>query len=289
MGKNTHSGISVTSTALKYFLSFVTFLSLMCLCVSVCTKSVITNTGFFEKSFISYNYTNTLWGDVFDYSCDLCEENNTDPSFLNSVLNFETVRKINNAYVSENLQTANVLVDETYKDLIKDLKSNVKTAVKSQNSKLYEKESDQRENIENNLAEKISSYVQSAVSKANVGKLNSITDVTNPALIGVIAFFAFLFASLATITFYTEKKRYRGLRYVYYSVSSATLMNFVLGFVSMALKKNANLNVNNKYLLCALESQIDYSIISLFVVTAALAAISVLMLSVIWKLKRKNK
>ena len=155
MSKNTHSGISATSTVLKYFLSFVTFLSLMCLCVTVCAKSVIINTGFFEKSFISYNYTNILWNDVFDYSCNLCEENSTDPSFLNGVLNFETVRKINNAYVSENLQTADVLADETYEDLIIDLKSNVKTAVKSQNSKFYEKESDRRENVENDLAEKI--------------------------------------------------------------------------------------------------------------------------------------
>lgn len=276
---------------LKYILSFVVFIFMTVLSLLICAESVALNPVFLEKSFTAYEYTAELYKNIDDFSSGACKKYNIDDCAVKKVVTFKAVKSINDAYVSEKLETVGEFDDETYDFFIGNLKSELKIELERQmksNVVEPEKAVDFESGIDA-LINDIVSYINSAVGVSHMDKLHSITSVADTALKIVCQIAAVIIGALIVIVSYIGEKRYRGVRYVAYSFGAVSLINAVFAVIVSIYFKSTDFVFYPIYLNYALENHVNYLILALFCAFISAFSAFTVLLAVCWKLKRKNK
>lgn len=287
--KYSHSEDTKKEKILKYVFSFITFLFLSVLVALICAKTVIMNPVFLEKSFTTYEYTIELYKSIEDFSDSACKKYNIDNYAVEQAVTFKTVKQLNDAYVSEKLETDSKFNDETYGFFIGNLKSELKNQLELQMQSSSVKVTKDVENGIDALINDIVNYINNAIGVSHVDKLHSVTSIADTALKIVCAAAAVITGALIVIVCYIGEKRYRGVRYVAYSVGGTSLINVVLAVIVLIYYKSADFAIYPKYLQFALENHINNLILALICASISAFSVFTVLLAVCWKLKRKNK
>lgn len=289
--RHSHSEDTKKEKILKYIFSFIAFLFLTLLSVLICTKAVIINPVFIEKSFTTYEYTVELYRSIEDFSESTCKKYNIDSYAVENVVNFEAVKQLNDAFVSENLKTDGKFNNETYDFFIGNLKSELKSQIERQMQSSSVEVTNDVENGIDVLINDIIDYINNAVRVSHIDKIYPITSVADTALQITCAVVAVITGTLIVIVCYIGEKRYRGVRYAAYSVGGLSLINAVFAvIVSVYYKyKSAGFAIYPNYLMYALENHIGNLVLALFCASVSSFAVFVILLAICWKLKRKNK
>lgn len=284
-----HSEDTKKEKILKYVFSFITFIMLTVLCLLICAKSVFFSPVFLEKSFTTYEYTMELYENIDDYSVSCCEKSNIDTYAVEKAVNFETVKKINDAYISEKLKTDSKYNEETYDYFIADMQSNLKSLFTEQMEISSVEMNDTVNKGIDNIINDVIAYINNAVSVSHIEDISSFIRVSNIVLSIASAVTALITGAFAVIVCYIGKKRYRGVRYIAYSVGACALINMVFSVILNIYFNSMEFTLYPNYLQFALENHINSSILALICASVSSFAVFVIFLAVCWKLKRKNK
>lgn len=286
-----HTSVEDTKSQkiLKYVLSFFVCILLTVLSVLICVKSVALNPDYLKKSFTSYEYTMELYKNIDDFAKASCKKANIGTYAVEKAVTFEQVKQINDSYICEKFKVENRFTNETYDYFIIDLKNNLKTLLLQQLESDYAEISSSADVGADGMVNDIIDYIDESVSVSHAEKLYSITAIADTALKIVSIVIAVLTAAVAVIICYIGEKKYRGLRYVSYSIGGSAVINLAFVIILNIIAKNMDLTLSPVYLQYALESHINNTVFALLCASIALFAVYTAILAVCWKLKRKNK
>lgn len=287
--RHSHSEDTKKEVILKYVFSFITFVMLSVLSLLICAKSVFFSPVFLEKSFTTYEYTMELYENIEDYSLSSCKKSNIDTYAVEKAVTFETVKKINDAYISEKLKTDSKYNEETYDYFISNLKSDLETLLTEQMEIASIQVDDTVSKGIDTLINDITAYIDNAVSVSHADDISSFTRVSDIVLSVASAVAAVITGAFAVIVCYIGERRYRGIRYAAYSVGGTVLINTVLAVIGTVYFNNIDFILYPNYLQSAFQTHINNSILALFCASVSFFALFVMLLAICWKLKRKNK
>lgn len=275
---------------LKYIISFILNVLLIALSFSVCSELTFFSPYYLRKSFTSYEYTAELYKNIELYAENSCKRAGIDGSCIDDVVTFETVKSINDAYISEQLGINNRLSNETYDYYIGNFKDDINALLMKQLNIIDSSAAaDAYGGSVSSMVNDIVDYIYESVSVSHTEKLMSAVSVAGIAVKAVIAVLSVMSVLFIVIIYYIGEKRYRGLRFVAYSFGTAALMNAAFAVIAKVYAANLDLQLYPKYLHFALESHINYCVFALMCVAAAMLAAYAAVLAFCWKLKRKNK
>lgn len=286
---HTHSEDTVKEKVIKYICSFITFIFITILSLLICADTVFLNPYYFEKSFTTYEYTLELYNSIDDYSQAVCKRENIGTEAVQKAVTFEAVKKINDAYIGEKLKTENPYNDETYNYFVNRLKTDLKERLTAQLTEEAAGQSEELSSGADSIINDIVCYIDNAVSASHAEKLYSVTQVSDTAIKIAAAVTAVITAAFVVIVCYTGERRYRGLRYISYSIGASAFTALVLAVIFGLYTKNISLAVYPVYLQYAFENHINNSMLALLCAAISLFAVDTAVLAICWKLKRKNK
>lgn len=287
--RHSHSEDTKKEVILKYFFSFITFVMLTVLSFLICARSVFFSPVFLEKSFTNYEYTMELYENIEDYAVSCCKSSNIDSYAVEKAITFETVKELNDAYISEKLKTDGKFNEETYDYFISDLKTTLQSLLEEQMEVSSVEINDAADKGIENMIEDITAYINRAVSVSHAEDIYSFIRVADIVLMIAAVVAAVITGAFAVIVCYIGEKRYRGIRYAAYSVGGSALINMVFAVILNAYSDSMKFTLYPNYLQFALENHINNAILALICASVSLFAVFVILLAVCWKLKRKNK
>lgn len=274
---------------IRAVLSFILFLFLFVLGLSICAKSVFVNPAFISKSFTSYDYTDKLCGDILQYAEDKCLESGISDKAAKSAITFEAVKKINDSYIASLLKASDSYSADSYQTYIGILKEDFSSLVAEQltNSGI-ETDDSVLSGIEV-LSNDLESYITERIAVKSIDSIIAAVNISSVLFLVLSVVFAVLSAVLALIIYYIGDKRYRSLRYISYSFGAAGIMNFICAAAVQLFKSANKFIIYPNYLLSAAMQHIKVCTVSLVFAGMAFSVAYVMLIAVVWKLKRKEK
>lgn len=266
-------------------LSFFLFLLFVLSSIAACSKVVFTNPSFIEKKLSSYDYTLAYRQDVINYASDCFTKEGLSNAELDSVLTAEKAQELTDTYINSIINAKSGYTQETVALLLDDLQkgfySQVKKRIKETDYK-FNKETAQNisENIKNYAKSELeipaSSYVETYV---NIGQLASAVACVLSVLLSAV---------FALILYFVGAKRYRSVRAISISFMSAGFYDLILSLIVVIISKVKTVDIYPIYLRQAFYSFVNGSIASVAFAGGFLLLVSLLLVTVVWKMKRNE-
>lgn len=289
-----HSSRDKSSSAkshkvIRAILSFVLFICVTALSLSVCIKSTFVNPNTFVKVFTDKDYISSLQSDILQYSHDLCNECSIPFDSVDEELNYDTIYDLEMSFIAGKLGTSPQYNEVAFDENINSLNENIFSSI----NKIIEKyelqtASNQSKNVKT-FTDKITDYAKQKIQFQYIDKLETITGIGKTVTIVLITVLAIITCVTASILFFTGSKRYRSVRSIAYSFLSSFLMNIVLVFGLELIKANKTLVIYPTYLCNAVMNYVNTCELSVAIAGAVMFFISILVIAVEWKMKRDEK
>ncbi len=271
------------SKVLRFILSFVLFGMISLLSVSICAKSVFLNPSKIEKILTSYEYVDGIRNSVIDYADDFYIKNGLDSENLDEIFDCENIKKVVSSYVSYNITSAVGYTNETYTDLInnicvdfdEDLKNQIENSGQQYNA-------DKAEKISASVREFFKSeidipYIEQIKTVLNIGSVGA------NVIFGVSVFFA---VSTGLVLFFLGTKRYRSVRAISCSFSTAGIFNVLIALTLYVISTVKNIDIYPIYLYDAFMSYFYMCIGDIALSGGVLILISLAIITAVWKIKK---
>lgn len=274
---------------IRAILSFVLFLFLFVLGLSICARSVVVNPVFISNSFTSYDYTEKLFEDILQYADDKCLESGIGNKAAENAITFEAVKNINDSYIASLFKTSNSYSADSYQSYIEDLKQHFSSLIteqlKNDGAEMDEAVLSGIDMLSNDLER----YITERLAVKSADSIITAVNISSVLFLVLSVVFTVLSAVLALIIYYIGDKRYRSLRYISYSFGAAGIMNFISAFIVQVLKSVNHFIIYPDYLFSAAMQHIRVCTVSLVFAGMAFSIAYVILIAVVWKLKRKGK
>lgn len=274
---------SKVSKVLRFLLSFVLFGMISLLSLSICAKSVFLNPSKIEKFLTSYEYVNGIRNSVIDYADDFYIKNGLNSENLDEIFDYENTKKAVSSYASFNITSAIGYTNESYTDLINDICVDFDEDLKNQIE-------NSGQNYNADKAAKISASVREFFkSEIDIPYIEQIKTVLNigsvgaNVILGVSAFFA---VSTGLVLLFLGTKRYRSIRAVSCSFSTAGIFNVIIALTLYIISTVKNIDIYPIYLHNAFMNYFYMCIGNIALSGGVLILISLAVITAVWKIKK---
>lgn len=278
---------NVKNTKGQFVLSFLLFVSLAVLSLSICAKAYFVNPSSFSAMVTSRDYISALHEDIVEFAYDECEQCSVPSDFVDKAISYDSVYRLESSYIHSALGTSDAYSNEAFDSNLEDMAEKIKDGV---NADL--KAQGLRSGVTNGsdmLASSITSYAREKVSFAYLDKVQALYNVGGILLIVLIALsaiFAVIFGAMLNIS---KTKPYQTLRMVAYSFEASALFNFVMVLAVAIVRITKDLVVYPSYLCSALMDFVGKSMLTVTISGLAQAMIALAIITAVWVLKRGNE
>lgn len=130
MSRKSHSSETKSVVIGRHFLSFVLFLVIAALSLTVFIRVDCVDGKKYASIFTNEKYVQSLYGDVKQYAYDMCAQNGIPTDSVDEVITYDAVYNTVNAYAVGNFDNSQDYTKTTYEDRISEL--NTQLAQKKQ-------------------------------------------------------------------------------------------------------------------------------------------------------------
>lgn len=290
---NHHHSSTTDSNSVKLLrntLAFLLFITVSVLSVSACVKAVVLNPNELVKQFTSQEYVNSMYLDAKQFAYDLCDECSIPRESVDEGLTFSAIYSINEAYAVGNLSASDQFTQTTYKNLLDDFSESLSSSVSESLKKNgVEINSYQQSSGVAEFSDRITDYVTGVIEFEYMENLQALTNMGKAVLLTVIIASTILSVLLALVVFSVGKKRYRGLRAIAYSFIASAIFDFVLVLGVEIVKMTKTLVIYPTYLRDMAMRYVEDSTLTFVGAGVTALFISLIIMTVVWKLKRDEK
>ena len=239
--------------------------------------------------FTNSTYINALFNDVLEYSEDLCIKCNIPSDDIDTVITYKGINDIEDAYIRGNLDMDEMYSESTYLDLINDLNKELVAQIeKTVEENRLKVASDMETEGPKQLANEITTYLQSKVEFSHLDDIKSVVNISAPLLNIGIVLFAVLSVAFLLLTISFAEKKYRALRAVCYSVLGASALDILLVIFVGIVAIFKDLLLYPSYLCDSIMRYINFSVLTFFAEGLLLFLIGVMIGAFVWHIKRNK-
>lgn len=270
------------SKILRVLLSFVLFIMIVLVSVSAFAKAVLLDKNKIEDAFTDYKYVSSVKDSVVEYSSDIYLMNGLDASSLDSIFDYELLKDSVKAYISNNIGSGVGYNESTYLEPIDTICDMLETDITSQvkaNGLKYEDERVKHisDSVRNYLVNEID------ISTPKVKTIINVASIASTAVLGVGLFFA---VAVGLILFFIGNKRYRSIRALSISFSTAGSFEIFASIIACIVFRIKQIDIFPLYLRELLMDYIYSSIGSMVVIGCFLILVALIISIVVWKVRR---
>lgn len=269
-----------------YLLSFLLFIMLSVLSLSICFKAYIINPNTFSNMLTDRQYISALSDDIQQFASDECAKCYIADDFVGDVVNYDTVYNLEASYVHSALGTSNGYSDDAYQSNVDSFQDKLEKAIKAEVKQ--EGVAPAIKDGSTRLAQKITDYAKSKTEFVYIDKLQTMLNLSNALVTTVIVISAIASAIIAVVLFFKHSKRYRSLRLILFSVQATALFDFAMVLVVAFVRIIKDLVIYPTYLCSAIMSYVGASMLVVSLSGVVMLLVSLILITIIWRLKRGN-
>lgn len=270
------------SVALRTLLSFVLFLLIVIVSVSVCVKTVVVNKSVIESRFTDFSYVTSVKESIGDYITDIYIQNGLDTSGIDDITEYDTVSEAIKAYVDYNIGVQGGYNEDTYTLSVDQICDALKTDL---NEQLKEKKLDSNEDTVEDIVSHVRNYILNEVEIGYSG-IRNLLNISSVASIAIMCVGLFFAIATGLILFFIGSVRYRSIRAMAISFYSAGVFELLMSLISVIIFKFKHIDIFPVYLKDAVMGHI-YSCIGSIAVAGCVSLMAALVITVaVWRKKR---
>lgn len=277
---------SKKSMAGQYVLSFLLFVMISVLTLSLCAKVYIANPNTIAGVFTSKEYVTALHNDIKQFAKDECDKCSVPSDFIDSVVSYDRIYNIEAAFINSALGTSQSYSDEAYEKNVQDLEEKLKDSVDKELANQGLKSS--VKDGSDLFARSIAKYTMQKAEFRYIDKLQTVLNLGNAAITVIVVLSAIITVGLTIILFFKNEKRYRSLKMIVFSFEASALFSFALVGAAAIVRAIKDLVVYPTYLCSAIMRYVDSSMLVVFLSGVVWLVVSVVITTIIWRLKRGN-
>lgn len=284
MSDNLHETRSIKK--FRSFLSFVLFVLVTVLSLSICTNSYFANSSNIEKHFVSYNYISSFREDIVQYSSDMFIKDGLSDENLDDVITYDLVKELTNSYYRSQFETNSSFtadsVANNVESIIAPISSELKLQLDNSSYKYNKEKADE-------LTENIGNYINERISLAGTNYIQTAVNIAKIVSLVVSIVMAVFVAVLCLIIYFLGTVRYRSVRAISFSFTSAGILSLIISLIVYIISKVKIIDIFPMYLREAVMDYINACIGVVAISGATLLLISFVIICVVWKLKRTTQ
>lgn len=270
----------------RAFLSFLLCVLIVMLSLSVCLKSVFVSAPYIEKKLTLFSYVNSYREDVINCASDCFKKNGIPDDNLENIITQEKAQEIAETYINSVLKVKVGITSDTLSQSIDGLKSDIDKEIKQQIEKT---DYSYNETASQNIAQAIGNYANEQINIPGASYLETITNVGSVASTVALVLLVIFSAILAVIIYFVGAKRYRSVRAIGISFMSAGFFDLFLSMIVIIISKVKSVDIFPLYLRQAFMSYINGSIGAVAFAGGILLLVSLVFITLVWKMKRDKK
>ncbi len=267
-----------------YLLSFLLFIALSVLSLSICFKAYIINPNTFSNVLTDRQYIVALCDDIKEFATDESKKCYISDDFVDSVINYDTVYDIEASFIHSSLGTSNAYSSDAYQSNLNafqdKLKKAIDTEIKAQGVSPAVKDGSTK------LSQSITAYAKEKTEFVYIDQLQTTLNLSNALVTVVAVISAIMTVILAVVLFFKHSKRYRSLRLILFSVQASALFNFAMVLAVAFVRLIKDLVIYPTYLCSAIMSYVGMSMLVVSLSGLVLVIASLILITAIWRLKR---
>lgn len=273
------------SKKIRSFISFILFLLIVLLSMTVCAKGAFLNKSVIEKQFTSFEYTSGLRNNVSDYAKDVCKLQGISDGSVDDIFSYKAVSEAVSAYfgyyISDKIEYSGESHIKQINSVCDEFKIKIQNQLKADGVKYDEA-------VVDKIADEINEYFVNAVEMPHMDKAKSVLNVMDIALYAVIGVSAFFVLSLLLIEFFVGTKRQRSVRAIAISFLSAGIYELFFALIIYIISLVRSVDIFPLYLSKQFLSYVYMAISSVAFCGGILIFISVIIIAIVWKMRRED-
>lgn len=267
-----------------YLLSFLLFLSISIMSLSICFKAYIINPNTFSNMFTDRQYIAALCDDIQQFASDGCDRCYIGDDFVDNVITYDTVYNLEASFVHPSLGTSDGYSSDAFQSNINTLQEKLEKAIDKELK--ADGMTSSVEDGSEKLSQSIAAYAKEKVEFVYMDKLQTALNLSNALVTAVMVVSAILTAIFTALLITKHSKKYRSLRLVLFSVQASALFNFAMVLAVAFVRMIKDLVIYPTYLCDAVMGYVGTSMLVVALSGVVLVLISLILITVIWRLKR---
>lgn len=280
-----HSSETKTQAFWRSFFAFLLFLSLTATALFTCILTNFVNDSSIIKLFTDSEYISSMQQDIVRYGYDTADAANIPSDSVDSVITYDSVARIEKAFVAGSLGAGEEYTPTTYLDYIDKLKEELDDSTQDMLNAYNIEIDENAENATEKYADQIINYLKKKIEFKYMDRLSSVTNLGKTVSIGGIVVFALLSIVFILIVISIGSKKYRSIRELSYSLSASGIMCFVLILGVRLVGHFKSLVLYPAYLSDAVMKYVERCMMSVGVAGGILLALSLLLAITVWRIK----
>ncbi|MDD6728879.1 MAG: hypothetical protein PUE08_06660 [Eubacteriales bacterium] len=267
-------------------LSFLLFVMIVILSISICGKAFFVNASYIEKKLDSYNYSTEYRTDIAQYTEDIFVKNGIPADNVKNIITQETAQGLTEAYINSIIKAKVGYTADTVGQKIDEMKSSLKDEIKAQLKNTDYKYNDE---AAGKIVDKIGNYADERLTIPASNYLEALVNIAPVVFSVILGLSAFLTVGLVLIIYFLGAKRYRSVRAIGISFMTAGFYDLILSLIVVIISKLKTVDIFPLYLRSAFMSYVNGCIGAVAVTGAILLLISLVIITIVWKMKRNEK
>ena len=273
----------------RAILSFVLYLcTVMCaLCFEF--MAVTANPNTFVKEFTNSTYVENMRKDIVQYTKDLCALNSISDDFVDNLITYDNIYRIENAYISGEFTSTQEFSVDAYSGLLTQLKADVATSVSDViKTKNITVEKSVKKTAADRFADDVADYAGEVIQFGYAKQVKEFCELSKTVCSILVAVCGVVGICAVILLFKRTSKNYRATRNIACSLLASTVMNLIVLVAVAVIKSTRQLVVYPTYLVDVFMRWINDSMYALAIGSGFLGILFVAFACVTWKLKHDS-
>lgn len=267
-------------------MSFLLFVFIFLLNTAICAKCVFVNPEFIKSSFVDYDYVSGYCEDINCYARDLFFKDGLACDKVGDILSYDFCYTLTEKYIGAQLGNDSGYVEATVQSTIDEVRQPLASLIESEASAASKKYSAE---VGEKAADEICNYITERMSITGMEKLKAVLNAGSVASLVAIAGTGMFTLAFCLITFFIGSTRYRSLRAISIPFLSVGILDICLSLMSIVILHFKSIDIYPLYLRGALMSCIYGGVQSFILFGAGCIIISLILSTIVWKMKRVSK
>lgn len=267
-------------------LAFVLYLCIIMCALCVEFVSVTANPKTFAKEFTNSVYVENMRCDIARYTKDLCQASSVPDNFVDNLITYDNIYKIENAYVSDEFASTREFSSDAYDGLIAQFKENVATSVdnviKSNNISVDKSVND---TAVDDFAQNVADYAGKVTQFGYASQVKDFCDLSKTVCSIIIAVCGAIGIGVIVSLFKRTSMKYHATRNIAYSLLAAFIMNLIVLAAVAVTKATRQLVIYPTYLVDVFIRWLNDSMCALAIGNGVLGILFVALVCFTWKQK----
>ena len=251
-------------------LAFVLYLCIIMCALCVEFVSVTANPKTFAKEFTNSVYVENMRCDIARYTKDLCQASSVPDNFVDNLITYDNIYKIENAYVSDEFASTREFSSDAYDGLITQFKENVATSV---------------DTAVDDFAQNVADYAGKVTQFGYASQVKDFCDLSKTVCSILIAVCGAIGIGVIVSLFKRTSMKYHATRNIAYSLLAAFIMNLIVLAAVAVTKATRHLVIYPTYLVDVFIRWLNDSMCALAIGSGVLGILFVAFVCFTWKQK----